>query len=180
MRPRPALPTASTAQDRSRRCHPRCCGGHGGARGMPARARRRPRSHSVPARHGPGRPAHAQTRRSPANLAQHRLWRRPRTSSRRAMLAVILDDAGYSLEELQPFLDLPGPLTVAVLPNLPHSAEAARRVLAAGKDLILHCPMEADGGEDPGPGRASGSECPKQRSTGSWRRLSPRSRGHAE
>ena len=69
-----------------------------------------------------------------------------------AMLAVILDDAGYSLQELQPFLDLPGPLTVAVLPNLPHSAEAARRVLAAGKDLILHCPMEADGGEDPGPG----------------------------
>jgi hypothetical protein len=68
------------------------------------------------------------------------------------MLAVILDDAGYSLQELQPFLALPGPLTVAVLPNLPHSAEAARRVLSAGKDLILHCPMEANGGEDPGPG----------------------------
>ena len=70
----------------------------------------------------------------------------------RGMLAVILDDAGYSLQELQPFLALPGPLTVAVLPNLPHSAEAARRVLSAGKDLILHCPMEANGGEDPGPG----------------------------
>ncbi len=69
-----------------------------------------------------------------------------------ARLAVILDDAGYSLQELQPFLELPGPLTVAVLPNLPYSAEAARRVLAAGKDLILHCPMEADGEEDPGPG----------------------------
>ncbi len=65
---------------------------------------------------------------------------------------MILDDAGYSLEELQPFLELPGPLTVAVLPNLPHSTEAARRVLAAGKDLILHCPMEPEGGEDPGPG----------------------------
>ena len=65
---------------------------------------------------------------------------------------MILDDAGYSLTELQPFLELPGPLTVAVLPDLPHSAEAARRVLAAGKDLILHCPMEADGDEDPGPG----------------------------
>ena len=67
-------------------------------------------------------------------------------------LAVILDDAGYSLTELQPFLELPGPLTVAVLPDLPHSTEAARRVLAAGKDLILHCPMEAGGDEDPGPG----------------------------
>jgi hypothetical protein len=65
---------------------------------------------------------------------------------------VILDDAGYNLQELQPFLDLPGPLTIAVLPNLPHSAEAARRVLAAGKDLILHCPMEAEGSGNPGPG----------------------------
>ena len=69
------------------------------------------------------------------------------------MLALIVDDAGYSLEELQAFLDLPMPLAVAVLPNLPHSTEAARRVLAAGKDLILHCPMEPGGGENPGPGR---------------------------
>ena len=68
------------------------------------------------------------------------------------LLSVIIDDAGYSLSELQAFLDLPVPLTIAVLPNLPHSTEAARRVLAAGKDLILHCPMEPTGGENPGPG----------------------------
>jgi hypothetical protein len=68
------------------------------------------------------------------------------------MLALIIDDAGYSLDELQVFLDLPGQFTVAVLPNLPHSTEAARRVLAAGKDLLLHCPMEPAGGENPGPG----------------------------
>src|SRR5271169_3704818 len=48
---------------------------------------------------------------------------------RQGMLAVIIDDAGYNLGELQAFLDLPGPLTIAVLPNLPHSREAARRVL---------------------------------------------------
>jgi polysaccharide deacetylase 2 family uncharacterized protein YibQ len=68
------------------------------------------------------------------------------------LVALIIDDAGYNLDELQTFLDLPGPFTVAVLPNLPHSREAARMVLAAGKDLILHCPMEAVGAEDPGPG----------------------------
>jgi polysaccharide deacetylase 2 family uncharacterized protein YibQ len=68
------------------------------------------------------------------------------------LVALIIDDAGYNLDELRAFLDLPGPFTVAVLPNLPHSREAARMVLAAGKDLILHCPMEAVGGEDPGPG----------------------------
>jgi uncharacterized protein len=71
---------------------------------------------------------------------------------KQGMIAVIIDDAGYNLGELEAFLDLPGPLTVAVLPNLPHSREAARRVIAAGKDLILHCPMEATGAEDPGPG----------------------------
>ena len=70
----------------------------------------------------------------------------------RGVVAVIIDDAGYDLRELQVFLDLPIPLTVAVLPDLPHSAEAARRVAAAGKDLILHGPMEPDGGQNPGPG----------------------------
>jgi uncharacterized protein len=78
------------------------------------------------------------------------------------MLAVIIDDAGYSLSELQAFLDLPGPLTIAVLPNLPNSREAARRVLAAGKDLILHCPMEALGGENPGPGALLTSQSPEE------------------
>jgi uncharacterized protein len=68
------------------------------------------------------------------------------------LLAIVIDDAGYDLSELQPFLELPMPLAVAVLPNLPHSGEAARRVLAAGKELLLHLPMEPEGGENPGPG----------------------------
>ncbi len=81
---------------------------------------------------------------------------------KQGMLAVIIDDAGYNLGELQAFLDLPGPLTIAVLPNLPHSLEAARRVVAAGKDLILHCPMEATGGEDPGPGALRTDQSPAE------------------
>jgi len=67
-------------------------------------------------------------------------------------ISVVIDDAGYSLETLQPFLEYPGPLTVAVLPNLPLSREAARRVKEAGKELIVHLPMEPMGAEDPGPG----------------------------
>ena len=54
------------------------------------------------------------------------------------------------------------PLTVAVLPNLPHSTEAARRVLAAGKDLILHCPMEPEGGANPGPGAIYTGQSPEK------------------
>jgi polysaccharide deacetylase 2 family uncharacterized protein YibQ len=64
----------------------------------------------------------------------------------------IIDDAGNNLRELEPFLRFPGPLTIAVLPALPHSAEAARRIRAAGKEVLLHQPMEALGGQNPGPG----------------------------
>ena len=66
--------------------------------------------------------------------------------------AIVIDDAGNNLKELDPFLSFPGSLTIAVLPSLPHSAEAARRIRAAGKEVILHQPMEAVGGQDPGPG----------------------------
>jgi polysaccharide deacetylase 2 family uncharacterized protein YibQ len=67
-------------------------------------------------------------------------------------VALVIDDAGNNLRELEPFLAFPGPLTIAVLPGLPHSAEAARRIRAAGKEVFLHQPMEALGGQNPGPG----------------------------
>jgi polysaccharide deacetylase 2 family uncharacterized protein YibQ len=70
----------------------------------------------------------------------------------RARIAVVIDDVGYNLEELKAFLDFPGPITLSVLPNLPYSEEAARRISEAGKELLLHLPMEAENGSDPGPG----------------------------
>ncbi|MDR3161177.1 MAG: divergent polysaccharide deacetylase family protein [Spirochaetaceae bacterium] len=71
---------------------------------------------------------------------------------RRGTLVFVIDDAGNNLRELEPFLRFSGPLTIAVLPGLPHSAEAARRIRAAGKEVFLHQPMEALGGQNPGPG----------------------------
>jgi polysaccharide deacetylase 2 family uncharacterized protein YibQ len=70
----------------------------------------------------------------------------------KGLLIFVIDDAGNNLKELEGFLSFPGPLTIAVLPGLPYTAEAARRVRAAGKELFLHQPMEPLGGEDPGPG----------------------------
>ncbi|MCL2190904.1 MAG: divergent polysaccharide deacetylase family protein [Treponema sp.] len=70
----------------------------------------------------------------------------------RGTLVFVIDDAGHNLHDLEPFLRFPGPLTIAVLPGLPHSAEAARRIREAGMEVFLHQPMEAIGGEDPGPG----------------------------
>jgi polysaccharide deacetylase 2 family uncharacterized protein YibQ len=67
-------------------------------------------------------------------------------------IVYVIDDAGNNLRELEPFLRFPGALTVAVLPGLPHSAQAARMAREAGKEVFLHQPMEAIGGADPGPG----------------------------
>jgi polysaccharide deacetylase 2 family uncharacterized protein YibQ len=70
----------------------------------------------------------------------------------KGVLVFVIDDAGNNLRELEPFLAFPGPLTIAVLPGLPNSAEAARRIRAAKKELFLHQPMEPLSGADPGPG----------------------------
>lgn len=76
----------------------------------------------------------------------------PKPPQHQGTLVFVIDDAGNNLQELEPFLRFPGPLTIAVLPGLPHSAEAARRIRAAGKEVFLHQPMEAIGGQNPGPG----------------------------
>ena len=67
-------------------------------------------------------------------------------------LYIIIDDAGNNLASAQRYLAFPGKLTFAVLPGLPHSREVARLVRQHGQGLILHQPMEAIGGQNPGPG----------------------------
>lgn len=47
------------------------------------------------------------------------------------------------MNQLEPFVSLPFPVTVAVLPKLPHSKEAGARVRRSGNELILHQPMQA-------------------------------------
>jgi uncharacterized protein len=74
------------------------------------------------------------------------------TPGRRGTLYLVIDDAGYNLRELERFLAFPLPLTIAVLPHLPWSTAAALRTTRAGKEVILHLPMEAESGADPGPG----------------------------
>jgi polysaccharide deacetylase 2 family uncharacterized protein YibQ len=92
------------------------------------------------------------------DLAVHPATARPerpkprRAATARPRLIFVIDDAGNNMEQLQAFLRLPFPLTIAVLPGLPNSRRAAEAVKAAGKELILHQPMEALGGQDPGPG----------------------------
>jgi polysaccharide deacetylase 2 family uncharacterized protein YibQ len=113
-----------------------------------------PPSAGGPAAYGPGKPAPQQPSRPEqgpeATAAAGRT--RPERPLPRARIAVVIDDVGYNLEELEAFLDFPGPITLSVLPNLPHSEESARMIFEAGKELLLHQPMEAENGSDPGPG----------------------------
>lgn len=90
-----------------------------------------------------------------------------RPPDERVRLTVVLDDAGYNLSDLDKVLEFPGALTVAVLPHLPYSSEAAERIRDAGKELILHLPMEPKGSADPGPGAITSSHGSEE----IWQRL---------
>jgi polysaccharide deacetylase 2 family uncharacterized protein YibQ len=72
----------------------------------------------------------------------------------RGRLAILLDDAGQSQDLLGMAIALPDSVGVAILPFLPHSAEVARAMHAAGHEVWLHLPMEPEGypRSNPGPG----------------------------
>ena len=70
-----------------------------------------------------------------------------------AMLVLVFDDAGRSAENVRRYTALPFPLTIAVLPRLPQSRACADVARAAGKEVILHQPMQAMNPRlDPGEG----------------------------
>lgn len=60
-----------------------------------------------------------------------------------AKLVFIFDDGGHNMQQLEKCVTLPFPVTVAVLPRLGHSAEAAERVRKSGNEVILHQPMQS-------------------------------------
>jgi polysaccharide deacetylase 2 family uncharacterized protein YibQ len=102
------------------------------------------------------REAHAYTvpvpEKEPLPLVEPRVAARTLPEARVARLAIVIDDVGYSLSGLKEFLALPYPLAFSVLPELPHSREAGRLIAAAGKELLVHLPMEPSSGSNPGPG----------------------------
>jgi polysaccharide deacetylase 2 family uncharacterized protein YibQ len=67
-------------------------------------------------------------------------------------LIIIIDDVGDNVWQLKPFLELPGPVTFAIKPGLAFTKESRDLIVAAGKDYIIHQPMEALDKLDPGPG----------------------------
>jgi polysaccharide deacetylase 2 family uncharacterized protein YibQ len=61
-------------------------------------------------------------------------------------LAIIIDDLGTDPAPAETILNLPFPLTLSVLPNELHSRDIAEEAFQHGDQVLLHLPMEAEGG----------------------------------
>ncbi|MCZ6642686.1 MAG: divergent polysaccharide deacetylase family protein [Gammaproteobacteria bacterium] len=64
------------------------------------------------------------------------------SSTQAADLAIVMDDIGHSLPRAARVMQLPGMFTVGLLPFAPNTEEIARLAHAAGKEVILHLPMQ--------------------------------------
>ena len=80
-------------------------------------------------------------------------WKMPEAESGQR-IAVIIDDIGYDLRPVEELMTIEAPIAFAILPHTPHAREAARLLHAAGKEILLHLPMEPRSypAENPGAG----------------------------
>lgn len=62
----------------------------------------------------------------------------------RPRIAIIIDDLGYERVAGERAIELPGPLAYAVLPGTPRASYLADVAHAAGKDVLLHLPLQAE------------------------------------
>ena len=69
------------------------------------------------------------------------LWRL-RLVARLYRAAIVIDDLGQNFKAARELLAVPYPLTFSVLPNLPASRETALAANRAGREVMLHLPME--------------------------------------
>jgi len=63
----------------------------------------------------------------------------------RPRVAILIDDMGSDMAHVDALLALDVPLSIAVLPYQPYSARTAQKAEAAGLDVLLHLPMQAEG-----------------------------------
>jgi polysaccharide deacetylase 2 family uncharacterized protein YibQ len=64
-------------------------------------------------------------------------------------VAIIIDDLGYQLAAGRRAIDLPGPISFAVLPGTPSGRQLAEDAHENGKEVLLHLPLQAVDHEGP-------------------------------
>ena len=67
-------------------------------------------------------------------------------------VAIVIDDVGYDGKLARKFLEIEGELSFSVLPRSTFSKSISRRIHEAGRDLLLHLPMEPKGYPEVNPG----------------------------
>lgn len=78
-------------------------------------------------------------------------------------IAIIIDDVGMDIKHSREAINLPAPVTMALLPYAPRAREMANDAKAKGHTLIIHTPMEAmDASVNIGPGGLKRSMSPEE------------------
>ena len=70
-------------------------------------------------------------------------------------LAIVIDDIGYDDSAIEKLLTFDIPITFSILPYCPYSEVAARKARRAGREVILHIPMEPQGYPEKNPGEGA-------------------------
>ncbi|MEM8800050.1 MAG: divergent polysaccharide deacetylase family protein [Pseudomonadota bacterium] len=81
-------------------------------------------------------------------FAAHRIAFQP---GGRPLVAIIIDDVGMNRKQARRAIDLPGSVTLAMLPYAPKLKRLALRAKQRGHELLVHMPMQPKTANDPGP-----------------------------
>ena len=66
--------------------------------------------------------------------------------SYKAKVAIVIDDMGYRMDVARAFMGLSWPITFSIIPFSDRAREVAELVHARGYEVMLHLPMDANGG----------------------------------
>ncbi len=68
------------------------------------------------------------------------------TAAATPMISVVIDDLGDQWDSGRRVVDLPGAIACAFLPESPHTRTLAERAHTAGKEILVHLPLEPEAG----------------------------------
>lgn len=57
-------------------------------------------------------------------------------------IAIVMDDFGYNMNNVEALFDIGEPVTLSILPNLKYSSQIANLARSRGYEVILHLPLE--------------------------------------